>query len=115
MFEIAHRGTMYQDEVSDTAIAKKDKQLRALQEKRIRRVGGTEEIEVDVRLIAATNRPLESLVQERRFREDLFYRLNVIPIHVAPMRFRREDIPVLGVHFLGHVGGAIIEEEEEFY
>jgi two-component system response regulator PilR (NtrC family) len=76
------------------------KLLRALQERKIRRVGGTEETEVDVRVIAATNRSLEELVRERRFREDLFYRLNVIPIRIPSLRERREDIPLLARHFL---------------
>jgi two-component system response regulator PilR (NtrC family) len=79
------------------------KLLRALQEKKVRRVGGTEEVEVDVRVIAATHHPLESLVRERRFREDLFYRLNVIPIHLPPLRARRDDIPLLAEHFLNRV------------
>jgi two-component system, NtrC family, response regulator PilR len=100
LFEVAHRGTLFLDEVGETPPSMQVKLLRALQEKRIRRVGGTEEVEVDVRLIAATNRPLETLVQERRFREDLFYRLNVIPIHVPPLRSRKEDIPLLAEHFL---------------
>jgi two-component system response regulator PilR (NtrC family) len=75
------------------------KLLRALQEKKIRRVGSTEEVEVDVRVISATNVPLESLVRERRFREDLFYRLQVIPIRTPSLRERREDIPLLAEHF----------------
>src|SRR5207249_2433658 len=100
LFEGAHRGTLFLDEVGETSTAMQVKLLRALQEKQIRRVGGTEEIEVDVRVIAATNRPLETLVQERRFREDLFYRLNVIPIQVPPLRSRKEDIPLLAEHFL---------------
>jgi two-component system, NtrC family, response regulator PilR len=100
LFEVAHRGTLFLDEIGETPMAMQVKLLRALQEKQIRRVGGTDEIEVDVRVIAATNRPLESLVQERRFREDLFYRLNVIPIHVPPLRSRKEDIPLLAEHFL---------------
>ena len=75
------------------------KLLRALQERRIRRVGGTEESEVDVRVIAATNAPLEELVKQKRFREDLFYRLQVIPIHTPPLRERSEDIPLLAEHF----------------
>ena len=76
------------------------KLLRALQERTIRRVGGTEEIEVDVRVISATNVPLEEPGQQKRFREDLFYRLQVIPIHTPPLRERREDIPLLAEHFL---------------
>jgi two-component system, NtrC family, response regulator PilR len=99
LFEAAHRGTLFLDEVGETPPAMQAKLLRALQEKRIRRVGGTEEIDVDVRVIAATNRALESLVREKRFREDLFYRLNVIPIHLPPLRQRREDIPLLAEHF----------------
>jgi two-component system response regulator PilR (NtrC family) len=100
LFEVAHRGTLFLDEVGETSMAMQVKLLRALQEKQIRRVGGTDEIEVDVRVIAATNRPLETLVQERRFREDLFYRLNVIPMQVPPLRSRKEDVPLLAEHFL---------------
>src|SRR2546428_8175416 len=100
LFEAAHRGTLFLDEVGETSTAMQVKLLRALQEKQIRRVGGTEEIEVDVRVIAATNRPLGALVQEKRFRSDLFYRLNVIPILVPPLRSRKEDIPLLAEHFL---------------
>ncbi len=100
LFEAAHRGTLFLDEVGETSPPMQVKLLRSLQVKKIRRVGGTEEIEVDVRVISATNVPLESLVQERRFREDLFYRLQVIPIHTPPLRDRREDIPRLAEHFL---------------
>ena len=100
LFEAAHRGTLFLDEVGETSPPMQVKLLRALQEKRIRRVGGTDELEVDVRVISATNVPLESLVRERRFREDLFYRLQVIPIHTPPLRERRTDIPLLADHFL---------------
>ncbi len=100
LFEAAHRGTLFLDEVGETAPAMQVKLLRALQDKKIRRVGGTEEFEVDVRVVAATNRSLEDLVRERRFRDDLFYRLNVIPIRMPPLRERREDIPLLAEHFL---------------
>ena len=81
------------------ALSMQVKLLRALQEKRVLRVGSAEEIDVDVRVIAATNRPLEQLVRERQFREDLYYRLNVIPILVPPLRHRAEDIPLLAEHF----------------
>jgi two-component system response regulator PilR (NtrC family) len=100
LFETAHRGTLLLDEVGEMPVSMQVKLLRALQEKRVRRVGATEEVEVDVRVIAATNRPLEAMVREKRFREDLFYRLNVIPINVPPLRDRREDIPLLAEHFL---------------
>jgi two-component system response regulator PilR (NtrC family) len=100
LFEAAHRGTLFLDEVAETSIAMQVKLLRALQERRVRRVGSTEEIEVDVRVVAATNRVLEDLVQERRFREDLFYRLSVIPIRMPPLRNRMEDVPLLAESFL---------------
>jgi two-component system response regulator PilR (NtrC family) len=100
LFETAHRGTLLLDEVGEMPLAMQVKLLRALQEKRVRRVGANEEVEVDVRVVAATNRSLEALVRERRFREDLYYRLNVIPIVVPPLRERRDDIPLLAVHFL---------------
>ena len=100
LFEAAHRGTLFLDEVGETPPAMQVKLLRALQEKKIRRVGGTDEDSVDVRVISATNVPLETLIREKRFREDLFYRLQVIPIHTPPLRERREDIPLLADHFL---------------
>ena len=100
LFEAAHRGTLFLDEVGETPPAMQVKLLRALQDKKIRRVGGTDEMEVDVRVVAATNRPLERLVEERRLREDLFYRLNVIPIRLPPLRERQDDIPLLAAHFL---------------
>jgi two-component system nitrogen regulation response regulator NtrX len=99
LFETAHHGTLLLDEVGEMALSMQVKLLRALQEKRVRRVGSAEEIDVDARVIAATNRPLERLVRERQFREDLYYRLNVIPILVPPLRHRREDIPLLAEHF----------------
>jgi two-component system response regulator PilR (NtrC family) len=100
LFEAAHRGTLFLDEVGETPPSMQVKLLRALQERQIRKVGGTDEIEVDVRVMAATNHSLEDLVRERRFREDLFYRLNVIPLRIPSLRERREDIPLLANHFL---------------
>ncbi|HEU0093593.1 MAG TPA: sigma-54 dependent transcriptional regulator [Vicinamibacteria bacterium] len=99
LFETAHHGTLLLDEVGEMALSMQVKLLRALQEKRVLRVGSAEEIDVDVRVIAATNRPLEQLVRDRQFREDLYYRLNVIPILVPPLRHRAEDIPLLAEHF----------------
>jgi len=99
LFEAAHGGTLFLDEVGETSPAMQVKLLRALQDRRVRRVGGTEEMDVDVRVIAATNALLEERVKEKRFREDLFYRLQVIPIHAPPLRERREDIPILAQHF----------------
>jgi len=104
LFEAAHRGTLLLDEVGEMLPSLQVKLLRVLQEKRIRRVGGTDEVDVDVRVVAATNRPLDRLVQEGRFREDLFYRLNVIPVRVPSLRERREDVPLLANHFLERFG-----------
>ena len=109
LFELAHGGTLFLDEVGETSPAMQVKLLRALQERRIRRVGGSEEIEVDVRVISATNVPLDQLVQEKRFREDLFYRLQVIPIRTPPLRERREDIPILAEYFLKRFAGQMGE------
>jgi two-component system response regulator PilR (NtrC family) len=100
LFEAADHGTLFLDEVGETSPPMQVKLLRALQERSVRRIGGTEEIEVDVRVIAATNVPLEELVQQKRFREDLFYRLQVIPVRTPPLRERREDIPLLANHFM---------------
>jgi len=94
-FELADRGTIFLDEIADMSLRTQAKILRILQEHKFERVGGTETLEVDVRVIAATNKSLEKEIQEGRFREDLYYRLNVIPFHVPPLRERREDIPVL--------------------
>lgn len=98
-FELAHGGTLFLDEVGDIPMAMQVKLLRVLQERRFERVGGNQSIEVDVRVIAATNRSLESMVKEGKFREDLFYRLNVIKIDLPPLRKRLEDIPLLATYF----------------
>ena len=99
-FEQAHRGTLFLDEVGTMSTALQMKLLRALQEREFERVGDNQTIKVDVRVIAATNSNLASMVADGSFREDLFYRLNVIPIHLPPLRDRREDLPVLARHFL---------------
>lgn len=99
-FEQANGGTLFLDEIGDMPAEAQTRLLRALQSGRIRRVGGRQEISVDVRIIAATNRDLAPMIAEGRFREDLFYRLNVVPIELPPLRDRREDIEVLSQHFL---------------
>ena len=100
LFEIADRGTLFLDEIAELDVGIQAKLLRALQERKIRRVGGTHEINVDVRVIAATNRDLRAMVSDGRFRDDLYYRINVLSIDVPPLRERREDIPVLIEYFL---------------
>jgi DNA-binding NtrC family response regulator len=99
-FEQAHKGTLFLDEVGTTSTALQMKLLRALQEREFERVGDNQTIKVDVRVIAATNSELTRMVAEGSFREDLYYRLNVIPIQLPPLRDRRDDIPVLAQHFL---------------
>jgi len=100
LMELADRGTLFLDEVSEMSLNSQAKFLRVLQERVLRRVGGTRDIKVDLRIIAATNRPLEMRVKDGQFREDLFYRLNVIPIHIPPLRERRDDIMPLARHFV---------------
>jgi two-component system response regulator PilR (NtrC family) len=106
LFETANGGTVFLDEISEMSLAMQVKLLRVLQERVIRPVGGTHEIAIDVRLIAATNKDLQNMVAEKTFREDLYYRISVIPITVPPLRERREDIPLLAHHFLKKYGPA---------
>lgn len=103
-FELAHRGTIFLDEVGDLPQSTQIKLLRVLQDGTFERLGGTETLKVDVRIISATNRNLHEEVKKGRFREDLYYRLNVIPIEVPSLRERKEDIPLLIEHFINRIG-----------
>lgn len=102
-FEQADGGTLFLDEIGDMSLDAQSKVLRVLQENQVTRVGGSEIIHVDVRLLSATNRDLEKEIRENRFREDLFHRINVIPINVPPLRERKEDIPILAEWFLSQL------------
>jgi formate hydrogenlyase transcriptional activator len=99
-FEVADQGTLFLDEIGDIGLDLQPKLLRALQEQEFERLGSAKTIRVDVRLIAATHRNLGAMIHEGKFREDLFYRLNVFPIEIPPLRERREDIPLLIHHFV---------------
>jgi DNA-binding NtrC family response regulator len=99
-FELAHRGTLFLDEIGDLPLALQAKILRALEEKRFERVGGTQSLHVDVRVVAATNRNLKQRVAERQFREDLYFRLSVFPIQIPPLRERKQDVVILARHFV---------------
>ncbi len=102
-FELAEGGTIFLDEIGDMSLSAQAKVLRALQENKITRVGGDKEIKVDVRIIAATNKDLKKEIEKGEFREDLFHRLSVIPIHVPSLNERKEDIPLLAEHFINLV------------
>jgi transcriptional regulator of aroF, aroG, tyrA and aromatic amino acid transport len=110
LFEFAHGGTIFLDEVAEIPTHLQSKLLRALQSGNIRRVGGNEEIKVNVRIIAATNKELGQLVMEHKFREDLYYRLNVIPLTLPPLRQHREDIEILAEHLLARQQARITSE-----
>jgi two-component system, NtrC family, response regulator PilR len=107
LFHAAHGGTLFMDEIGNMSVTMQVKLYRVLQEGKVRPIGSTEEIDVDVRVIAATNKDLEKEIAEGRFREDLYYRLSVIPIHLPPLRERREDIPLLVREFLGRLAKAM--------
>lgn len=115
-FEVADKGTIFLDEIGDMSLALQVKLLRVLQEKTFERIGGSKTIKVDIRFIAATNRDLEKMVKEGAFREDLYYRLNVVPIHIPPLRERKQDIPLLLNYFLqqsNRLNDASVEEFDE--
>ena len=116
LFEVADRGTVFLDEIGELTPQLQVKLLRVIETGIFRRVGGTADIKVDVRVIAATNRSLESMMKDGQFREDLYYRLNVFSIHIPPLRERRDDIPVLAAHFVRHSAivpkrSAVVSEE----
>jgi two-component system response regulator AtoC len=103
-FELAHRGTLLLDEIGDMPLNIQPKLLRVVEDKQIERLGGGESVDVDTRIVAATNQDLETLILDRSFREDLYYRLNVATIRMPALRERREDIPLLAEHFLRRIG-----------
>src|SRR6201993_2924111 len=107
LFQAADGGTLFMDEIGNMSLAMQVKLYRVLQEGKVRPLGSTEESDIDVRVIAATNKNLETEIAEGRFREDLYYRLSVIPLHVPALRDRREDIPLLARHFLASFGASM--------
>src|SRR6202030_2256252 len=98
--EVADRGTLFLDEIGDLGLGLQPKLLRVIQERNFERLGSNTTITVNIRLICATNRNLAEMVQQGKFREDLYYRLNVVQLHLPPLRERRDDIPLLAQHFL---------------
>jgi DNA-binding NtrC family response regulator len=110
-FEYAHKGTLFLDEIGDLSLEAQARLLRALQEKKIQRVGGNEEIPVDIRFVCATNQSLEENVKKGKFREDLFFRINVFPVNLPPLRERKDDAILLARHFLARLeGGQAVTE-----
>lgn len=100
MFEVAHKGSIFLDEIGDMSLHLQSKLLRVLQEKELNKIGSKSNVSIDVRIIAATNKDLERMVQNGTFREDLYYRLNVIPIKLPSLRERKEDIPLIIKHMV---------------
>lgn len=114
LFETADKGSILLDEIGETSLAIQVKLLRVLQERELRRVGGIKDIKIDIRIIAATNKNLEDLIAEGKFREDLYYRLDVIPIHLPPLRERPEDVPLLSDYFLRKYNESLGKSVEGF-
>src|SRR5581483_12214662 len=112
-FQKADGGTIFLDEVGDMSLRTQSKVLRVLEDQRFEPVGAQESVQVDARVVAATNKNLEVEIERGNFREDLFYRLNVIPFHVPPLRERKEDIPALAAHFLDEFGRAYGRKPKE--
>lgn len=112
--EVADGGTLFLDEIGDMTLSAQAKILRVLEDGKFERVGSTQTRSVDVRLLAATNKPLEDMVAEKSFREDLFYRLNVVPIMLPPLRDRQGDVRLLLIHFLKHYAGELASVEKHF-
>jgi len=112
-FELADKGTLFLDEIGDVPAAIQVKLLRVLQEREFERLGGTKTLKVDIRMIAATNRDLRAALEEGTFREDLYYRLNVVPIDIPPLREHKEDIPDLVNHFLARFAAESDKEIED--
>ena len=107
LFELAHNGTLFLDEIAEMSPGSQAKILRVIQEKTVRRIGGAEEIPVNTRIITATSKVIEEMIKTGAFREDLYYRINVLPIHVPPLKERTEDIPLLAEHFLSRTARKI--------
>ncbi len=112
--EIADKGTLFLDEIGDLPLNLQPKILRVIQERVVQRLGGNREIPVDIRLICSTNRDLRKMVKEGSFREDLFYRINVIPIHIPPLRERKEDIPAIARYYLGEFSKSYGKKVSDF-
>jgi formate hydrogenlyase transcriptional activator len=112
-FELAHRGTLFLDEIGEIPLELQSKLLRSIQEQEFERLGGNRTIHVDIRLVAATNRDLKQMIDEHKFRSDLYYRLNVFPLTVPPLRERQRDIPLLLRHFAQKYAKRLNREIEE--
>ncbi|MFH1288960.1 MAG: sigma-54 dependent transcriptional regulator [bacterium] len=111
-FELAHKGTLFLDEIGELSLLTQAKILRVLQEKEFTRVGGVDNVSVDIRLLTATNKDLKEEVNKNRFRQDLFYRINVVPIYISPLRMRKNDIPLLAEHFLKKISSEGHKEKQ---